>query len=215
MIERIPDVQAITYEGMPHNICDAGARPLRRRRARLPALAVRPAGVLNFATKESPWTRPLPAPLVPGSAAGPDRRRDPADRCLGFPGRHAGRRREGRRRARLGVRECRLLLSRRPRRADGADRGAVRRGGALPRPADGREAQDQGQRAHDRLHADRREGAAQRRRAGQEAQPERGLLPAPRARRRRSRRDRRPPLPRAEPVAGRTCRASASRRSST
>ena len=23
MIERIPDVQAITYEGMPHNICDA------------------------------------------------------------------------------------------------------------------------------------------------------------------------------------------------
>ena len=62
-----------------------------------------------------------------GSAAGPDRRRDPADRCLGFPGRHAGRRREGRRRARLGVRECRLLLSRRPRRATRADRGAVRR----------------------------------------------------------------------------------------
>jgi pimeloyl-ACP methyl ester carboxylesterase len=23
MIDRIPDVQAITYEGMPHNICDA------------------------------------------------------------------------------------------------------------------------------------------------------------------------------------------------
>jgi hypothetical protein len=23
MIERIPDVLAITYEGMPHNICDA------------------------------------------------------------------------------------------------------------------------------------------------------------------------------------------------
>jgi pimeloyl-ACP methyl ester carboxylesterase len=32
MIERIPDVQAITYEALPHNICDCRPRPLRRRR---------------------------------------------------------------------------------------------------------------------------------------------------------------------------------------
>ena len=46
-----------------------------------------------------------------------------------------------------------------------------------------------------------RQVAAQCRRAGQEAEPERGLLPAPRAQRRRSRRDRQPPLPYPEPVA--------------
>ena len=48
-----------------------------------------------------------------------------------------------------------------------------------------------------------REAAAQCRGAGQEAQPERGLLPAPRARPRRSRRARQPPLPCHEQVAGR------------
>ena len=47
----------------------------------------------------------------------------------GYPGRHAGRRRAGRRRAALRLRECRLLLSRRPRRAAVADRQR-----SMPRP---------------------------------------------------------------------------------
>ena len=42
----------------------------------------------------------------------------------GYPRRHAGRRRARRRRAALRLRECRLLLSRRPRRAAVADRHA-------------------------------------------------------------------------------------------
>ena len=55
------------------------------------------------------------------------------------------------------------------------------------------------------------QAAAQRRRPGQEAEPERGLFPAPRTRPRRSRRALRAPFPRHEQVARRktTCRVSA------
>ena len=162
---------------------------------------IQPNGMCSKDLTMQPQTTPASPPLVPPTMIGGE---IPLIDVSGFLAGEAGRRRTRRRRAALRLRECRLLLSRRPRRAAGADRYGLCRGRALPCAAAREQARGQGQRAQYRLHADRAEAAAQRRRAGQEAEPERGLLPAPRARRPTSRRARQPPLPRHEQVAGRS-----------
>ena len=114
----------------------------------------------------------------------------------GYPGRQAGRRRAAAAELRFAFENVGFYYLAGHGVPQCADRHRVRRGGALPRPADRRRS-SRSRSTSTRSATCRSPGsAAQCRRAGQEAQPERGLLPAPRAQRRRSRRDRRPPLPR-------------------
>ena len=133
-----------------------------------------------------------------------DRRRDPADRCRRPSRRGQGGQPQGRGATALGIRECRLLLPLRPRRTAIADRPDLRGGGPVSCPADGEEARAEGQRAQYRLSADLGRGIAAGRRAGPQAEPERSLFPAPRARPRRSGGHRQPALSRPQSVARRS-----------
>ena len=73
MIERIPDVQAITYEGMPHNICDADpdrcaadVLAFLRWRFGRPACKIRGEGVLHGPDDIPRGLAPAPPPVMIG-----------------------------------------------------------------------------------------------------------------------------------------------------